>query len=370
MNSRQHEPRAGERILVVSPAKDEEEFIGQTIHSLAWQTLRPATWIIVNDGSRDRTGEIAEQAAREFPWIKVVHLSHRNQRRVGPGVVEAFYAGLDTVDLGSYDFVCKLDADIHLPHFYFSGLVAKFQEDHRLGTISGKCYIPVNGRLVLERTGDEFTHGVAKLYRRECFEAIGGFVHSVMWDGIDCHRCRMRGWRATSIVDPRFAIIHLRQMGASHKNVLHGRRRWGRGQHYMGTHWAYALAITLYRMAERPWIIGGLNILWGYLWAQLTRRPRYEDLEFRRHLRKWQWNKLSRLLFPTSIVRCYRKETPDDVTAKRIAEQSAPSTHEEETGRQDESRSSDDLRATEIPSAVPGTALKISLDGELAGSRV
>ena len=292
-------PATGRRILIISPAKDEGDYIEQTIHSLAWQELRPALWVIVNDGSSDRTGEIADAAAEKYPWIKVVHRPAGTQRRVGPGVIEAFYAGLDATDLKDFDYVCKMDADLHMPHYYFSGLIEKFEENPRLGSISGKCYIPVDGQLVFERTGDEFTHGTAKLYRRECFEQIGGFVHEVMWDGIDCHKCRQLGWEAKSISDAQFAIIHLRQMGSSHKNILHGRRRWGRGQYFMGTHFAYLLAITVYRMFERPWVLGGLNIFFGYMWAMLTRYPQFDDPAFRAHLRKWQWQKLWGMLkFP------------------------------------------------------------------------
>jgi glycosyltransferase involved in cell wall biosynthesis len=287
-----NEPKPGERILIISPAKDEGEYINQTIHSMAWQTLRPACWVIVNDGSSDDTGNLADEAAEKYDWIQVLHRPAGTQRRVGPGVIEAFYAGLDSVDLDDFDFVVKLDADIHLPHFYFAGLIEMFKNNPRLGTVSGKCYIPVDGQLVYERTGNDFTHGTAKLYRRECFQEIGGFVREVMWDGIDCHKCRMLGWEAKSLEDATYSIIHLRQMGSSHKNILHGRRRWGRGQYFMGTHLAYIVAITLYRMAERPWVLGGLNILMGYLWAMITRYPRYEDKEFRKFLRKWQWQKL------------------------------------------------------------------------------
>ncbi len=293
-----NEPKPGERILIISPAKDEAEFIEQTIHSLAWQELRPATWVIVNDGSSDDTGKLADEAAERYPWIQVLHRPAGTKRRVGPGVIEAFYAGLESVDLNDYDFVVKLDADIHLPHYYFSGLIQKFHDNPRLGTISGKCYIPVDGQLVYERTGDEFTHGTAKLYRRECFQEIGGFVREVMWDGIDCHKCRMFGWEAYSVADTQYHIIHLRQMGSSHKNILHGRRRWGRGQYFMGTHLPYVLAITLYRMLERPWVLGGLNILFGYLGAMFSRYPRYEDKAFRRFLRSWQWQKLLSMFLP------------------------------------------------------------------------
>jgi glycosyltransferase involved in cell wall biosynthesis len=280
------------RVLIISPVKDEAEYLRRTIDSMIAQTARPATWIIVDDGSSDATGAIADAAAAEHDWIKVLHRPAGTGRRVGPGVIEAFYAGLDLVNLKDYDFVCKLDGDLEFGPNYFSDMLARFAADPRLGTASGKAHIPVDGRFVLERTGDEFSHGVAKLYRRECFEEIGGFVRQVMWDGIDCHRCRMFGWKAQSYDDPALAIKHLRQMGSSHKSVYHGRRRWGFGQYFMGTHPLYILGITTFRMAERPWVLGGMNILFGYMGAWLKRAPRYDDPEFRRHLHRWQLQKL------------------------------------------------------------------------------
>ncbi len=291
-----HSDKIGQpRLLVITPAKDEAQFIERTIDSITSQSILPALWVIVDDGSTDRTGEIADAAAKKYPWIKVLHRTRGTARRVGPGVIEAFYAGMAEAKLSDFDYVCKLDGDLELPDDYFERLYQRFDEDPSLGTASGKAYIPVAGEFVLERTGDQFSHGVAKLFRRECFEQIGGFVHEVMWDGIDCHRCRMLGWTAVSYDEPGFAIKHLRQMGSSYKSVYHGRVRWGRGQYFMGTHPMYLLAITAYRMFERPWIIGGLLILGGYFQAAWQNRPRYEDHPFRSHLHHWQLSELSRL---------------------------------------------------------------------------
>jgi poly-beta-1,6-N-acetyl-D-glucosamine synthase len=282
-----------QRLLIVSPVKDEAAYLQRTIDSVVAQTHRPTRWVIVNDGSSDDTGKIADEAARLHDWISVLHRPAGTQRRVGPGVVEAFYAGLETVNRADFDYLCKLDGDLEFSPTYFAELFARFEQNPRLGTASGKCFVPVNGKLVLERTGDGFSHGVAKLYRRECFEAIGGFVHEVMWDGIDCHRCRMLGWEAVSYSDESLNIVHLRQMGSSHRSVYHGRIRWGRGQYFMGSHPVYMLAVAGYRMAERPWILGGLCILYGYWQARFTGHRQYGDEAFRKHLHQWQWRELA-----------------------------------------------------------------------------
>ena len=259
---------AQQRILIITPARDEGDYIEKTLNSLIAQTHRPAMWVIVNDGSSDDTGEIARSYAAKHDWIQVVDRENNGERRVGPGVIDAFYFGLSHAELSDFDYVCKMDADIELKPRYFEILMQRFEENPRLATISGKAWVPVEGgRLAYERTSDDFSHGVAKLYRREAFEEIGGFVREVMWDGIDCHKSRMLGWQAVSSHDDELRIVHLRLMGSSFRNVYHGRMRWGRGQYFMGTHPLYILAVAAYRMLERPWILGGLCILAGYVRA-------------------------------------------------------------------------------------------------------
>jgi hypothetical protein len=113
-----------------------------------------------------------------------------------------------------------------------------------------------------------------------------------MWDGIDCHRCRQLGWEAVSYPDPSLTLTHLRLMGSSQKSIYHGRVRWGRGQFFMGTHPLYAVGIACYRMAERPWVLGGVCILWGYGKAWATGHQRYEEPGFRSHLHRWQMAEL------------------------------------------------------------------------------
>lgn len=283
-------------LLIISPVKDEAAYLPQTIRSMAAQTRRPTQWVIVNDGSTDDTGAIADAAAAEHPWIKVLHRPANTVRRVGPGVIDAFYAGLEASDLKSPDFICKLDGDLEFAPEYFELLLKRFDENPRLGTASGKCFLLADGGMTQERTSDAFSLGAAKLYRKQCFDEIGGFVRAVMWDGIDCHRCRMLGWEAVSYDDPDLRIVHLRQMGSSHRSVYHGRLRWGRGQYFMGTHPLYLLGIAAYRMFERPWILGGLCIAAGYVGAALHRAERYEDAQFRRHLHRWQLAELRRRL--------------------------------------------------------------------------
>jgi glycosyltransferase involved in cell wall biosynthesis len=274
----------------------------RTLDSVVAQSLQPARWVIVDDGSSDESAAIAQDYAARHEWIELVVRSDRGQRAVGGGVIEAFNAGLQRVDLDEYDYLCKLDMDLVLPAGYFAELIDRMEQQPRLGTCSGKAYYPgkgnpqgtFDGPLVSEGIGDDMSVGAAKFYRVACFRQIGGFVQEVMWDGIDCHRCRMNGWLALSWDDPRLRFIHLRPMGSSHNGILTGRLRHGFGQYYMGTSLAFMTASALYRFKQPPWVIGGLVNWWGYVRSWLKRRPRYDDPEFRRYLRTYQWLCLTR----------------------------------------------------------------------------
>lgn len=264
-----------------------------TLDGVIAQTVRPAVWVIVDDGSTDRTPQILAEYATKHPFIKVVRRDDRGKRAVGPGVIEAFYAGLDTVNLDDYEYLCKLDLDLELPPTYFERVLEQMEADPSLANFSGKPYLrEEDGRLLSERLGDENAVGQIKLYRTAAFRAIGGFVRQVSWDGIDGHMCRMKGWIARSEDRPELRFIHLRQMGSSQQNIWVGRLRWGFGKYYMGSTLYYVAAVALYRMLEKPYIIGGWGILWGYLKAMLTGAPRFENREFRRFLRRFELHSL------------------------------------------------------------------------------
>jgi len=262
----------------------------RTLETVTGQSEPPALWVIVDDGSTDETPEILRDWAARFDYIRIVTRADRGSRKVGPGVIDAFYAGYDTIAPNEFDFICKLDLDLDLPPRYFEILMDKMDADPRLGTCSGKPYMPLNGKLVSEKCGDENSVGMTKFYRVACFEQIGGFVHQVMWDGIDGHQCRMLGWVAASYDEPELRFIHLRPMGSSHKGLVTGRLRHGFGQYFMGTSLTYMTASAVFRMTRPPLLVGGLAMWWGYVKSMLERPPRYGDDEFRRFLRHYQWS--------------------------------------------------------------------------------
>lgn len=260
----------------------------RTLDSMVAQTLRPTLWIVVDDGSTDATPDILAEYTAAHDWIRVVPKPDRGHRAVGPGVVEAFYAGLETISLDDYAYVSKLDLDLDLPPRYFEILIERMQDDPRIGTCSGKPYIRRGGELVSERKSDEMSVGMTKLWRTRCFKAIGGLVREVMWDAIDCHKARQLGWKAISWDEPDLRFEHLRPMGSSQTSIYTGKRRHGFGQYFMGTDPLYFTATAVYRAMEPPYVLGGLAMMQGFFGAWLRRERQLDDPDLRAFIRAYQ----------------------------------------------------------------------------------
>jgi len=281
--------RAREAYVLISPTRDEATHARYTLESVVQQTVRPRLWVIVDDGSTDDTPDILDHYAQQYDFIRVIRRDDRGERRVGPGVVDAFYTGLAEIDLSRFSYLGKLDLDLELPADYFETLMQRMEADPRLGTCSGKPYYRKNGRLISEGCSDEMSVGMTKFYRVRCFEAIGGFARQVMWDGLDCHTCRMHGWKARSWGDtPALRFIHRRPMGSSDKHVLRGRARHGYGQYLMGTSPWYMAASVVYRVTARPRILGALAMGWGYSRAALSKARPLPSPETQAFIRRFQ----------------------------------------------------------------------------------
>jgi glycosyltransferase involved in cell wall biosynthesis len=290
------------RYCLITPCRDEAAYARVTIECVLRQTVQPALWVIVDDGSSDDTPKILAEYAAKVPWIRIVRRADRGERKLGSGVIDAFYSGFETINPDEFDYLCKLDLDLNLPPNYFEQIIQRMEDDPRIGTCSGKPYFRKRGAVgeagvfpitrrkgfVSEKCGDENSVGMIKFYRTACFRQIGGFVRMLMWDGIDCHRCRMNGWVVASWDEPDIRFEHLRPMGTSHKNWWTGRVRHGVGQYFMGTGPLYMLASALYRMTRPPLVLGGVAMIWGYVRSWARGEPRYDDPEFRQFLRDYQ----------------------------------------------------------------------------------
>jgi len=281
--------------ILVSPCKDEGKYIEKTLISIQNQTIKPAQWIIVDDGSTDESMDIVRKYQVAMPFIKIISRAPQTGRNVGAGVILAFNDGMPHIDV-PYDFICKFDVDLDLPPRYFEILMTRMDQDPLLGTCSGKAYFidPKTQEKRSELCGDEASVGMTKFYRRECFDEIGGFVAEVGWDGYDCHRARWFGWRALSWDDTDLQFIHLRPMGSSQKNINKGRIRHGKGQYHIGTHPVFFLASSALRaFKQKPYVTGTLYSIYGYLKAAYDGEKRFGDKDLTKFIQDYQMRALT-----------------------------------------------------------------------------
>ena len=279
---------------VVSPVRDEAEYLDVTAASIVSQTHRPLRWVIVDDGSTDDTRSIAEKWASEHPWITVISTEAGHERARGAPIVAAFARGLQELDERP-QIVVKLDGDLFLPAHYFEWVASVFARDPRAGVVGGTVWMPENGRWRLDygKTSHN-VHGVAKAYRYDCLDDIGGLQESMGWDGIDEYAARARSWHVHALGE--LSILHYKPRGSKQRPL---RARWeeGRGNAFMGYRWQFMLLRAGYRAAvERPRVLGGLALLAAYADARLRRLPRVDDPGAISELRREQGQRMRSLL--------------------------------------------------------------------------
>lgn len=279
--------------LVVSPCRNESDYMRRTLDSMVAQTQRPDLWVIVDDGSTDGTRAIADRYAREHEWVEVIDSGADHDRARGAPIVRAFQRGCDAL-CAPADVVVKLDGDLFLPAHYFQWVAETFARDPRAGIVGGVALIPEDGRWVNERANPLNVNGVAKAYRVACLDDIGGLRPSMGWDGIDEYGARARGWNVRVLSE--LTILHYRPRG-SKQNPLRARWEEGRGNAYMGYLPGWLLVRAAYRsLVERPPVLGGLVLLAGYAWARLRRVPPIDDPAAVAELRREQRARLAGLL--------------------------------------------------------------------------
>jgi len=279
-------------LAIVSPVRDEGKYVRNTLDAMVAQTVQPQEWLFVDDGSTDDTRAIIETYAAKHPWIRVISRDDRGFRQLGSGVIAAFDYGRARLARQDYQYIAKLDGDMSFTPRYLEVMIGRLESEPKLAAVSGKVFRPESGGFVEEYIIDEMVAGQFKLYKRVAFEAIGGFTQTILWDGIDIHRCRMKGYTTLSFHHPDAKLIHHRLMGSSDSNVFKGRVRLGRGIWFMGYHPLYAIASGLFRMHEKPYVIGGLIIIGSYFYAAIRREPRFDDPGFIRELQAWQLHQL------------------------------------------------------------------------------
>ena len=277
------------KYVIITPVRDEEKHIEATIEAVAGQTIRPTEWVIVDDGSSDRTGDIIDRYAAKFPWISVVHRSNRGFRKSGGGVVEAFYDGYNALHCKDWDFIVKLDGDLTLSVTYFERCFEHFERDPKLGVGGGEIYYDLGGVQKLEANPKFHVRGATKIYRRACWEAIGGLLKAPGWDSIDEVKANMLGWKSYSFEGLR--VVHHRLTGSA-DGALRDRVKHGVACYISGYHPLFVAASCFRRLFQRPYIIGSAAICYGFLKGYFTHIERVDDAPLIKYVRTQQLRRL------------------------------------------------------------------------------
>ena len=281
--------------VVITPARNEAQFLELTLKSVTSQTVLPRKWVIVSDGSTDGTDDIVKMYMARHPWIELVRMPERVERHFA-GKVHAFNAGYAKVRDTGYDVVVSLDADISFDSEYFKFLLEKLAADDALGLV-GTPFRELSGETYDYRfVNIDHVSGACQVFRRECFEAIGGYkpVKGGSIDHIAVITARMMGWKTRTF--PEKWCQHHREMGTAQRGVLMSKFKLGQKDYNVGNHPLWEVFRMVYQMKAAPVIAGGFALGLGYFWALLRRMERPVSPELVTFHRREQIQRLSRFL--------------------------------------------------------------------------
>jgi glycosyltransferase involved in cell wall biosynthesis len=278
------------KYVVITPVRDEEANLRYTIQCMIDQSIRPVEWIIVNDGSTDKTGSIIDEVVASMPWIRAVHRANRGFRKSGGGVVEAFNDGYRALACRDWDFMVKFDGDLSFQSDYFEKCLAHFASDPKLGVGGGSIYHLIDGEEILESCPAFHVRGATKIYRKACWKAIGGLWPAPGWDTFDEIKANRLGWTTRSF--PELRLIHHRQTGSA-DGWWRGFVKNGRANYICGYHPLFMLGKCIRRFARKPYIIGSAGLMYGFVTGYLQRIPQVNDPDTITYLRAQQVGRIT-----------------------------------------------------------------------------
>ena len=276
------------KYCILTPTRDEEEFIANTIDCVARQTIRPAEWIIVNDGSKDRTGKIIDEYAEKYSWIRALHRPDRGFRTTGGGV-EAFLDGLKLLTCQDWDFVVNLDGDVTFQDDYFEKCFQRFADNTQLGIGGGTIYNKIGNELVLEKCPTFHVRGATKIYRRACWETLGGLVRGLGWDTVDELTANMHGWKTETFDE--LHLIHHRVTGSSW-GTWQGAVKDGKADYLVGYHPLFFAGKCVRRIFKPPYVVQSLGLSYGFLRCYIEKTSRVVNPEVVHFVRQQQLGRL------------------------------------------------------------------------------
>jgi poly-beta-1,6-N-acetyl-D-glucosamine synthase len=255
------------RYVIITPARNEERFIELTLQSMVAQTYLPLRWVIVSDGSTDRTDEIVRRYAARYPWIELLRMPERRERHFA-GKVYAFNAGFERVKSLEFDVVGNLDADVSFEPEHFEFLLGKMKETPKLG-MAGAPFREGTFQYDYRFSNIENVWGGCQLFRRQCYEGIGGYMplKGGCIDHVAVISARFHGWKTRTFPDK--ICMHHRTMGTAQHSELRAKFRLGVKDHSVGNHPLWEFVRAIYQMKHRPVVAGGIALWMGYAWALL-----------------------------------------------------------------------------------------------------
>ncbi len=282
--------------VLVTPARNEADYIGGALKAVVAQTIRPRCWVIVSDGSTDATDEIARRCAADHQWIRLMRTPERPERHFA-GKVHAFNAGYASARDVPHDVVACMDADITFEPDYFEYLLRELAQDPSLGVV-GTPFQELSGHMYDYRfVSLAHVSGACQVFRRACFEEIGGYIpiETGSIDHIAVLNARLRGWNTRTFTDK--VCVHHRQVGTAEAGQIIARFKYGMKDYAIGNAPLWELFRSLYQLAKPPYLVGGLALAFGYVWSCLRRRQRLVSPELVTFHRKEQMERLKTRLF-------------------------------------------------------------------------
>ncbi len=301
------------RYVLITPARNEAQFIEATIESVLAQSVRPLRWVIVSDGSTDGTDKIVKGYAHQHQWIELVRMPERTERDFA-GKALAFNAGERRVADLPYEVIANLDADITIGSDYFSFLLGKLVADSKLGVV-GTPYVETTGEVYDFRfTSLDHVSGACQVFRRECFEAIGGYIPAKL-GAIDCIAvisARMNGWKTRTFTEQ--TCSHHRKTGTAQQSCWKAGIATGAMDYVMGNHPLWQLFRVSYQVTRKPYLFRGFSIGLGFLIATVRRVRRPVTREFIQFHRCEQMHRLRKTLSLKLVVSQNRLASQPGIT--------------------------------------------------------
>lgn len=272
------------KYIIISPVRNEEKLIKTTLDTVVNQTLTPYLWIIVNDGSTDNTEAIVDEYMAKHPWIRKLNLDDRGYYFPGTGVVNVFNQGFELIKDEEWDYVVKLDTDLKFDDDYFEVLLNRMESNPKFGLCSGCTYVPSGNGLIKEMAQADHPVGPCKVYKRKCWEDIGGMLPVPGWDLADLLAAQMHGYETVCYFDLK--IIHYRPTGIRRKGIWAPKFLQGRFAYRHGYAFWYLFLKELSHIHKRPVVIGFLAQLSGFTYAAIVRDEPLFPRDMRLYLRK------------------------------------------------------------------------------------